>query len=143
MNDLLFRVRQNLYNFLQVFRERTDPCLIWIDQLGIDQDCLEERSHQVGLMEDSYRGAEHTLIWLGVDPTHGHASAAMHRIAAVPKDYKVTRYMDAADEKALAIMLQEPYWLRHWIVQEVVLSKGRTVLYGQSEFTWAQIDASV
>lgn len=38
---------------------------IWIDQICVNQEDLEERSHQVSLMQKIYGQAERTLIWVG------------------------------------------------------------------------------
>jgi len=38
---------------------------LWIDQLCINQDSVEERNHQVTLMGAVYSGAKRTLLWTG------------------------------------------------------------------------------
>ena len=38
---------------------------LWIDSICIDQDSLEERSHQVQQMGDIYIKAKELYIWLG------------------------------------------------------------------------------
>jgi hypothetical protein len=53
-----FQVRENLYNFLCSFQTgsaiRTDIAYIYIDQICIDQENLQERNSQVRLMSDIY-----------------------------------------------------------------------------------------
>ncbi|KAH8727341.1 heterokaryon incompatibility protein-domain-containing protein, partial [Phaeosphaeriaceae sp. PMI808] len=39
--------------------------VLWADALCINQDDLEERTHQVSLMGDIYRQAECVVAWLG------------------------------------------------------------------------------
>lgn len=39
---------------------------LWIDQVCINQEDLDERSHQVSLMGDIYSGSMRVIVWLGV-----------------------------------------------------------------------------
>ena len=59
-------------NSLQPFFEalRAKDMLIdgkwwWIDSICIDQSNLQERAHQVQLMQLIYRQAEQVIVWLG------------------------------------------------------------------------------
>lgn len=73
LNGKLFRVRQNLFDFLQLLRSRGAETLesspfLWIDSLCIDQSTTKERNHQVGQMGQIYRSASLVKIWLGKCP---------------------------------------------------------------------------
>ncbi|KAK3066781.1 hypothetical protein LTR53_016721 [Teratosphaeriaceae sp. CCFEE 6253] len=73
LNDERFYVRPNLHAVLQLLREEQerdlldpDRCMwIFVDAICIDQRDLDERSSQVGLMGDVYRGATEVIAWLG------------------------------------------------------------------------------
>lgn len=65
LNGLLFRVRQNLYYFLQACRNRTRPCVMWIDALCINHDDNHEKSCQVRAMGKIYSSAQAVYCWLG------------------------------------------------------------------------------
>jgi hypothetical protein len=70
VNGKPFRVRQNLFDFLNLMRLRSTTSLdniplIWIDTLCIDQSSLDERNHQVAQMGAIYRSATLVKIWLG------------------------------------------------------------------------------
>jgi hypothetical protein len=43
---------------------------LWVDQISINQQDLDERSHQVSLMHRVYGQAERTLLWLGACDEH-------------------------------------------------------------------------
>jgi hypothetical protein len=43
---------------------------LWIDAISINQETLEERNHQVGIMGEIYSRAECVIIWLGRARTH-------------------------------------------------------------------------
>lgn len=80
INNQLFLVRQNLYDFLEAFRARlyrfrgcgdyeNDVQWLWIDQICIDQSVFEERNYQVEMMSDIYRRASYVYVWLGKSDT--------------------------------------------------------------------------
>ena len=47
-------------------RQDSQPCVIWIDQLCINQSDLDERAQQVTLMGKIYSWAEEVIVWLGM-----------------------------------------------------------------------------
>jgi hypothetical protein len=49
-----------------------EPDWYWIDALCIDQDNVEERTHQVAQMKDIYASADHVRIWLGYNEPEHH-----------------------------------------------------------------------
>jgi hypothetical protein len=51
------------------------PRRIWADQCCINQDDPEERSQQIQFMNPVYRGADHILVWLGLDQKKEAVSA--------------------------------------------------------------------
>ncbi|KAG4442435.1 hypothetical protein IFR05_002081 [Cadophora sp. M221] len=58
-------VEDNLYNALHHLRRPDRPRVFWIDALCINQDNLEERRHQVGLMKSIYENAKLVIAWIG------------------------------------------------------------------------------
>ena len=59
-----FKVRRNLWEFLNVIRQQTGM-MLWIDALCINQADTNERSQQVQIMGDIFRSANMVLSWLG------------------------------------------------------------------------------
>jgi len=58
-------VTVNLYAALDALRHPTDPRVLWVDALCINQEDLDERSAQIPLMSRIYRQADRVLVWLG------------------------------------------------------------------------------
>lgn len=142
LGDHKLRIRRNLYDFLRVLQNREDRGLIWIDQLCIDQSSIEEKADQVGIMEQIYRGATQTFLWLGPDPNSVLALAAMPHYLGdrqIPFVQKKETPVTQAESDALWEMLSVSYWSRHWVAQEVALSKVRTVVYGSNIMSWREI----
>jgi hypothetical protein len=76
-------VRQNLFDFLEHFRARLaaysrspehEPDIqhVWIDQLCIDQEAVDEK---VEMMSEIYRRASYVYVWLG--KSNGEMQTAM------------------------------------------------------------------
>lgn len=64
-NDKEVTVTSSLHDALFHLRREAEELLIWIDQLCINQDDIDERSQQVSLMGDIYSLAERVIVWLG------------------------------------------------------------------------------
>ncbi|KAF5725230.1 het-domain-containing protein [Fusarium mundagurra] len=64
LNGEEFSVRPNLANALAALRI-SEPRVLWVDALCINQEDIKERNHQVGMMRDIFRRAERVLVWLG------------------------------------------------------------------------------
>lgn len=60
-----FAVTNNLYGFLKSYRHATQPSILWVDAICINQNDILERNSQIGLMKRLYEGAEFVLVWLG------------------------------------------------------------------------------
>jgi hypothetical protein len=123
LNGQLFKVRQNLYDFLRT--TSLEPELegrvqyFWIDALCINQRMVSERNHQVAMMGKIYSEASKVLIWLGV----GSIDMACFIEALARPDYD---HLPPRTHLAMADggieLLNHNYWTRAWIVQECILA---------------------
>ena len=70
LNGKLLPVTETLHSALQSLRQRDNSCLVWADQVCIDQSqaAIYERNQQVQRMGDIYANAKSVTIWLG-EPT--------------------------------------------------------------------------
>lgn len=158
-NGQRLEVTENLYIALQHLRRGSDrPRTLWIDSICIDQQQLEEKSQQVGIIGKIFRRAEKTLIWLGPDSSDGLATATINKLLPYLRTVSLPQYgqeescrdkevwvdlcgsLTATDLLALDTFMTLPYWGRHWVVQEVVLARTRVILYGESQMVWNDLD---
>lgn len=65
VNDTQIQVCENLWWALYHLREDTQPRILWIDTLRINQDDTSERNHQVGQMDKIYSRATKVVAWVG------------------------------------------------------------------------------
>ena len=106
-------IMQNLYQALQ--RLRTEkPRRLWIDAICINQEDLQEKGHQVARMGQTYRDADHAIVWLGEDNAYPRTRALLMQ------DGK-NRWPLTRPEVDLGELVTIPWFSRAWAVQEYVL----------------------
>jgi hypothetical protein len=58
-------ITPNCHAALVKLRSRDFSLPMWVDSVCIDQNSVEERNHQVAIMDDIYRRALSVVVWLG------------------------------------------------------------------------------
>ncbi|KAL6904391.1 heterokaryon incompatibility domain-containing protein [Trichoderma evansii] len=125
---------------------------LWADQVCINQSDNAEKAHQVQLMQEIYQSAVSTLAWLGTSPLTsagieefsalGFLHQRLEQAAGEGWDdvNKGEAYLETAEFVAKSVMprlnaegtswpalqalMEDQYWSRGWICQEVLLSTG-------------------
>ncbi|KAH3916584.1 hypothetical protein HBI56_047660 [Parastagonospora nodorum] len=124
-------VRRNLWDFLDAMRKIKFQGPFWIDALCINQSNIEEKERQLRLMPTIYQKADTVIVWLGIPGDillrdtkriHDHCTRKAH-----VHDKLVLNNMIPA----LNFMVENEYWTRLWIVQEIFLAKKILVCAGQ------------
>ncbi|KAF2193115.1 hypothetical protein K469DRAFT_552171, partial [Zopfia rhizophila CBS 207.26] len=64
-NGVLISVTSNLADALRRVRNVEGSNLLWADAICINQQDIEEKSHQVAAMREIYQFSKQTLVWLG------------------------------------------------------------------------------
>lgn len=135
VNGLAFSVTEGLASFLERARHLDwllgSPGYLWIDQITIDQDDLDEREAQVAFMGEIYNTAVEVLVWLG--PAADGSSHAMTAMVGLDQREILNH------QAALQALFRRRYWTRLWIVQEVLLSRGGKILCGKSWMAWSAL----
>lgn len=81
LNRVTFPVATNLYVALQFLRIPSGVRILWVDAICINQNDVEERNYQVGLMSSIYSSAWRVLCWLGDPKGDGVVHAAGYSIS--------------------------------------------------------------
>ncbi|KAH6868779.1 heterokaryon incompatibility protein-domain-containing protein, partial [Alternaria rosae] len=111
VGDQRLKIRDILNSCLLELREDVDAWL-WIDQMCIAQADTTERNHQVGMMSRIYSNATSVIIWLS----------------------------DDLDAGSIIVLLNNIYFTRLWIVQEILLAKSvRIYLNGKRCVAWKKL----
>ncbi|CAN9172237.1 unnamed protein product [Alternaria alternata] len=167
--DFLKAFRARLHQFQDCSNYENETQWLWIDQICIDQSVVEERNHQVEMMSDIYRRASYVYVWLGKSDScielamktikagfrhhydHDPATKRPGNRRKLTRD-KVADHDDgltsaSADESSknelsgpvLQRFFESPYWLRLWIVQEIMLARYIRVICGETLLSWEEL----
>ncbi|KAK3328055.1 heterokaryon incompatibility protein-domain-containing protein [Cercophora scortea] len=165
VNGVRFNVFANLAHVLDATRDywrktfpapnSTRDCLLWADQICINQADLAERSHQVGFMRSIYACAEQTLICLstGQVETKGiEWLIQLHESVDPQGDFYMYYFRlehhlrtKLADPRftdgwlAFYDIFKSPWWTRTWVYQEFISSTNIVFLYGKSSIPWRRV----
>lgn len=150
-NEQSLEITKDLFTAILRFRHKDKTIRIWIDQLCIDQENIEERGNQVQLMRDIYSRALTTIVWLGGEADQSalafkHMERLKKRLQPmlsneVFDDAELSskndaRFRDVAGWSALAALLRRPWFGRMWILQELAVSSFPIIICGQQQILW-------
>ncbi|KAL8365319.1 hypothetical protein RB595_004224 [Gaeumannomyces hyphopodioides] len=147
---------RSIHDALRCMRHPARPRRLWADQVCINQDDLAERSQQVNLMNQIFKGARHILVWLGPD-RDGFARAAVamvHHLHGVFTDEEKHREFQRAHSEGLqqqdgdawvplSKLTKLPWFGRIWIVQEIGTATPATLHWGDEELDWEVLSSVV
>lgn len=168
-NDSCLEITRNLWSALDAFRHKSEPMVLWADQICIDQHNLLERRRQVALMQIIYSQARNTVIWLGQPDAIGAlAFDFIEKVSKLNIDQKtiwqigidIVRFSEAVilaqhqelktfiererrGLRALSKLLRRPWFARMWCFQEVVVSKKLLYFCGMFGCTSKQLHKAV
>jgi hypothetical protein len=156
-NGKSLKITRSLHNALCRIRLVDSPRCVWADAICINQDDNEERGYQVGQMLRIYQQASQTLVWLGDDPDLDAITAFSlicvlvntHELSSGRANFKFAGEDVEPDGKELLSMsswkllfdsLAKMYMLRWfwrlWVVQEIVVARSATIMWGQAQISW-------
>ncbi|KAI2777377.1 HET-domain-containing protein [Daldinia loculata] len=157
-NNTRLLVEENLFNCLTQLEKngRHYDRDLWVDAICIDQGNDRERNEQVSIMADIYSLAECVIVWLGAaDKLTPKASELIERLSQLNDDDMLTIDPQAFDNpynnvllgcsnspehwKALALLFGRRWFTRAWVVQELILARGTTILCGDFTFDWEKM----
>lgn len=153
----VMEVTSNLEVALRYLRLPSAARTLWIDQLCIAQDDLNEKASQVRLMRHIYCNASSCAAWLGDIPPsipQSDATAALELIEYMSKCTNATNveeivpppFMASLDKfagpvaalKTIAVP-HNPWWERIWTLQEAVLPPKLFMIWGELSIPWGTL----
>lgn len=140
LNGHDFRVRPNLFAYLELMKKEHHDQWIFIDAICVNQDDVVEKGSQVDRMGDIYRNAAEVVSWLGIEVppdtklidetiweewrTICETGKGIDKIFSNSYD---PQRKEGMVKLFIHLFCKPNYWSRLWIVQEVVLSKRLNV----------------
>lgn len=156
-------VTQNLLCAFKHLRRDTEPRVMWIDAVCIDQAGNEkENGLQVARMGDIFHQASHVVAWIGPADEQHCSDEAMRLMDRIGSQIEVNWHYasmrpapECADPRIaersaswppyldfdhtgdyILQLLGRPWFTRLWIRQEIFLAKHATICCGASEVSW-------
>uniref|UniRef100_A0A0B7KHY6 Heterokaryon incompatibility domain-containing protein n=1 Tax=Bionectria ochroleuca TaxID=29856 RepID=A0A0B7KHY6_BIOOC len=121
----VIRVTENCANALRRLRYRNKTRTLWVDAICINQEDVDERSHQVEMMADIFACAARVIVYLGENEPGSFDDEPLYR----------TRLRQQVEE-----LCGRPYFSRIWVVQELVFAADKTVICGSTTWDWEMFD---
>ena len=156
-------VTKNLYAALLRLRQSHALVPLWIDAICIDQNNTSERTKQVRLMKQIYQNAKQVVVWLGEEvESDKDAFDALYSLNRFLLDFGKDQRnwgevqglssfgdtlqhlkFDSPGFRALDSLFQRPWFMRAWVVQEVVVAPRALVTCGTLTIPWKIISRVV
>lgn len=144
---------RSLFNALVRLRLRDRPRILWADGVCINQADNKEKSVQVGLMPRIFAQASKVFVYLGVQEHGSDCIPSLVNIlqrAGIKKFtnhsllYKAFQSNDIPPRNdkiwvALLMFLRRPWFLRIWVIQEIVLAREVRFLCGSWNLNWQKL----
>ncbi|KAF9876324.1 hypothetical protein CkaCkLH20_06267 [Colletotrichum karsti] len=125
----MLAITVNCANALRRLRSPNRSRMLWVDSICINQENIEERSQQVGIMQYIYATALRVLIYLGEDPEDPN-----------PTTSKPWMFENHGNNLELSQdLVSQPYFTRMWVIQEIASARFAWVLYGSRGARWQDI----
>lgn len=144
-------VTANIKEAISALRLVDQPRRLWIDQVCINQEDIDEKSAQVSMMGEIFSKAQKVLVWLGSSsPSSSSAIEFLRNIALWDRNKRTSLYKrrqiadtgmpalpalpraDQPEFQAVQALLRRPWFLRKWTFQEYVLaSSSSEIICGQ------------
>ena len=145
-------VTANLHSALKCFRSSVRQRALWVDAICINQNDIEERERQIGIMGLIYSYATEVLIWLGDEPDNVEEAFKLIAKFENELDMQDPEFIHSMHQvtssnstlwRAFSSILNKSWFTRAWVVQEVVLAAHAQVFCGSQTSTWDALSKTV
>lgn len=117
--------------------------IFWIDALYICQLDVQERNHQVALMQEIYSQADTVYAWLGLSNNDSNKlfnwikGSCGYQYESTPSERATTYWATvAAIRQPFLALLDRDYWRRLWNIQEFCLARKLVLVCGMDRLGW-------
>ena len=111
----------SLEKALRHVRLRNSVRFLWADAVCINQSDIKERGNQIGLMKEIYSRSKTVRVW--IDVNLGPETPGVQKLLTLQTRARSDQLDDDPEcWTQLLPLLQNPYWNRLWVQQELVFA---------------------
>ena len=152
INKTRYEISETVVQALKQLRQYRSKVYVWVDQICINQNEDEEKSHQVQQMRQIYSDADVVVSWLGLAfPNSNILFEHLQQMgrAVLSRDWKSLMDLHANDDhlltikEAFTIFCRAAYWTRLWVIQEFAVGRKLRIVCGKLSIEAEVIDAAL
>ena len=135
VNGYVLQIRKGLLAFLKASLDRRPPLRpLWIDVICLNQDDGAEKADQIPLMDQIYKNASRTIVWLGEPEENTFQTLIfMKTVIRFAEEHDDMTFISSEHSfpqewEAVRRYMRRAWFKRLWVMQEAVLSKNIEIL---------------
>ena len=132
------RITPNLDRCLRRLRRDDEDIIVWVDQICINQDNVDDRIDQVALMPAVFQLAHEVVAWLGEgDKSSDIAMTFIPQLVNLDEfDELIKSDQTPVQWQALVHLMENKYFTRRWVFMEVILAARAVLWCGERSISW-------
>ncbi|KAF5638772.1 het domain protein [Fusarium tjaetaba] len=137
VNGVQVPITDSLSSCLTCLRKQQADALIWVDAICINQNDDTEKAVQVSQMGKVYQTAEQVIIWMGPEqPDEKGVLTTISKLQQSTSKTKSEYQLRLDDVRLIRSLLQRQWFIRTWIIQELVFASKPFLMHGSSRIEW-------
>ena len=124
-------ITDNLWCALRAIRnQKRHARCIWVDALCICQHDAFEKSQQVKMIGVTFRNASQVWCWFTSDTSFHELSGYVDDVRKL--SWPAQKQDAQPPSELLSRLCLQPYFTRLWVLQEIILAKSVTMIFGET-----------
>lgn len=133
----------SLYSALRQVRRLDETVLVWADAISIHQTDKPEKVQQISLLPVIFHQAVQVFGWVGERADQSELAIKSLRTMNDPKKENAISAFGQEKWTAISKLFQRPWFMRSWIIQEVILARDLIVHCGSDHIRWEDLYEAV
>ncbi|GFF23708.1 hypothetical protein IFM58399_00403 [Aspergillus lentulus] len=133
----------SLYSALRQVRRLDETVLVWADAISIHQTDKPEKVQQISLLPVIFQQAVQVFGWVGERADQSELAIKSLRTMNDPKKENAISAFGQEKWTAISKLFQRPWFMRSWIIQEVILARDLIVHCGSDHIRWEDLYEAV
>lgn len=133
----------SLHSALKRVRSSEQSVTVWADAICIHQRNESEKVRQIKLLPVIFGQAKQVFGWVGDMADYSDLAIKALQSVAQPETEQAFSEFDDKKWKAVSEFFERPWFVRSWIIQEIILAKDLLVVCGSQTILWQDLYEAV